>query len=178
MKYERMALKGSSSTIRHYITDWKRKRKYDYDTNNKTGEKTEIVERKEILKFLYHKIDKIKAISQEQYEVLCKEYSCFKSIHNLVWEFRELLRNKNVGELKNWMEKARNLNIRELEAFTNGLARDIDAAKNAIKYEYNNGLAEGSVNKVKVIKRVMYGRCSFDTLRTKTLQFQEMRSIN
>ena len=47
--------------------------------------------------------------------------------------------------------------------------RDIDAVKNGIKYEYNNGLAEGSVNKIKVIKRIMYGRCSFELLKQKVL---------
>ena len=41
--------------------------------------------------------------------------------------------------------------------------------KNGIKYDYNNGLAEGSVNKIKVIKRVMYGRCSFELLKKKVL---------
>ena len=46
---------------------------------------------------------------------------------------------------------------------------DIDAVKNAIKYKYNNGLAEGSVNKIKVIKRIMYGRNSFELLKAKVL---------
>jgi transposase len=35
---------------------------------------------------------------------------------------------------------------------------------------YNNGLAEGSVNKLKVIKEIMYGRCSFEMLRKKILR--------
>ena len=35
--------------------------------------------------------------------------------------------------------------------------------------QYNNGLAEGSVNKLKVIKRIMYGRNSFELLKAKVL---------
>ena len=50
-----------------------------------------------------------------------------------------------------------------------GIERDLEAVKNGIKYDYNNGLAEGSVNKIKVIKRIMYGRCSFDLLKQKVL---------
>ena len=57
----------------------------------------------------------------------------------------------------------------EFHSFINGLERDIDAVKNGIKYDYNNGLAEGSVNKIKVIKRIMYGRCSFNLLKQKVL---------
>ena len=40
----------------------------------------------------------------------------------------------------------------------------------------NNGLAEGSVNKIKVIKRIMYGRSSFDLLKAKVL-FHELFHI-
>jgi len=47
------------------------------------------------------------------------------------------------------------------------------AIKNGITYEYNNELAEGSVNKIKVIKRIMYGRNSFELLKAKIL-FHEM----
>ena len=44
-----------------------------------------------------------------------------------------------------------------------------ELVKNGIKYEYNNGLAEGSVNKIKVIKRIMYGRNSFQLLKAKVV---------
>ena len=66
-------------------------------------------------------------------------------------------------------EKASNLKIRKIDKFVNGLKRDIQAVRNAIIYEYNNGLAEGSVNKLKVIKRVMYGRNKFEILKQKVL---------
>ena len=40
---------------------------------------------------------------------------------------------------------------------------------------YNNGLAEGSVNKIKVVKRIMYGRNSFDLLKAKVLLCEKIR---
>ncbi|PFM98281.1 transposase, partial [Bacillus thuringiensis] len=49
----------------------------------------------------------------------------------------------------------KNTNIQEFKSFTNGLARDIEAVRNAVTYENNNGLAEGSINKLKLIKRIM-----------------------
>lgn len=55
-----------------------------------------------------------------------------------------------------WQKKER-FNIPELQTYINGMRCDIDAVKKGIELQYNNGLAEGSVNK-KVIKRVMYGR--------------------
>ena len=67
-------------------------------------------------------------------------------------------------------EDATALENKEVSSFINGITRDITAVKNAIQYDYNNGLAEGNVNKLKVIKRIMYGRCNFEMLRKKILR--------
>lgn len=61
------------------------------------------------------------------------------------------------------------MEIDEITSFVNGTAQDKRAVKNAIELEYNNGLAEGSVNKLKTIKRIMYGRSDFKMLRNKML---------
>ena len=79
------------------------------------------------------------------------------------------MNSKNVEKVEEWIEKASNLKIRKIDKFVNGLKRDIQAVRNAIIYEYNNGLAEGSVNKLKVIKRIMYGRNKFEMLRQKVV---------
>jgi len=103
------------------------------------------------------------------YEKIIKRYPVIESIINLVNEFKHLLESKNVEKLEEWIEKASNLKIRKKDKFVNGLKRDIQAVRNAIIYEYNNGLAEGSVNKLKVIKRITYGRNKFEMLRQKVL---------
>ena len=71
-----------------------------------------------------------------------------------------------------------NREIDELSSFTNGVRRDIAAVKNAILLDYHNGLAEGSVNKLKVVKRIMYGRNSFEMLKGKLLRLELNRKIN
>lgn len=175
-----MGYDGSSSTVRHYITDWKRRRKFYYDrSRDREGViRTETIERKNIFRLLYHPIKNVNSISQEQFERICKEYPCFEKIHSIIWEFKGILISKNADVLNQWIEKARKLDIPEIDSFVCGLERDLDAVRNAIKYEYNNGLVEGSINKLKVIKRIMYGRCSFETLRTKTLRLEKMRLFN
>ena len=110
-------------------------------------------------------VDKVKAISHNQFGPLCKENPNFKRIHSIVWSFKNLLETKDYKGLEDWMFTASELKVREITSFVNGLKRAIDAVSNAIKYEYSNGLAEGSVNKLKVIKRIMYGRCSFEILK-------------
>ena len=75
--------------------------------------------------------------------------------------------SKKETELDKWITKTKNYKIPEMNSFIVGIERDLEAVKNGIKYEYNNGLAEGSVNKIKLIKRIMYGRCSFYLLKQK-----------
>lgn len=69
-------------------------------------------------------------------------------------EMEALLDTRNRAER---MEKAEELKIEDLNSYINGLKNDFEAVKNGIKYTYNNGLAEGSVNKIKLTKRIMYG---------------------
>jgi len=56
--------------------------------------------------------------------------------------------------------------------------RDYEAVLNAVKLDYSNGLAEGKVNKLKLIKRIMYGRCKFSTLRNKVLLIENPNFFN
>nr|WP_255405182.1 transposase [Thermoanaerobacterium sp. RBIITD] len=136
------------------------------------------MERKNLIKLLYKPIEEVKMITQEQLDRVCNEYPFYASIYHLVNEFREILLEKNISKLEEWIDKAISLKIHEIESFVKGLVKDIDAVRNAIIYDFNNGLAEGSVNKLKVIKRIMYGRCSFDTLKAKVLWSEHMRKIN
>ena len=75
-------------------------------------------------------------------------------------------------------EKTSSLEISEIDAYINGLNCDVKAVKNAIHYKYNNDLAEGSVNKIKLTKRIMYGRNSFQLLKAKLLLNEYYYKIN
>lgn len=95
-----------------------------------------------------------------------------KELSNLIdleKEFKITIFSKNPEQLDVWIEKAKLINVPELNSFINLLESDIAAVKNAIIYDYSNGLTEGFNNKTKVIKRQMYGRCNFDLLRLKIL---------
>ena len=92
-----------------------------------------------------------------------------QSLIELEKEFKNIIFSKDPNKLDSWIEKAKKLNVDELNSFINLIESDIDAVKNSIIYDYSNGLTEGFNNKTKVIKRQMYGRCDFDLLRLKLL---------
>jgi len=47
--------------------------------------------------------------------------------------------------------------------------RDEEAVKAAMESKWSNGQVEGQVNRLKMIKRQMYGRANFDLLRARFL---------
>lgn len=112
------------------------------------------------------------------FKAITQQYPCYKTVVDLISRFREIVLTNNAQALPKWIYDVRNTDISELISFTNGLERDYDAVMNAIQFPYSNGLAEGKINKLKVIKRIMYGRCKFETLRSKVLQLERINEIN
>ena len=104
----------------------------------------------------------MKTISQEQYEQVLKLYPVIADLYVIIKGFYEIIYSKHEEKLDAWLVNLEKFNIPELPIYVNGIRQDIVAVKNGIVMQYNNGLAEGSVNKLKVIKRIMYGRNSFE----------------
>ena len=140
-----------------------------------TGEK---IERRWLIKLLYKPIDEVKEIRQEQLDQVIRQYPIIGKLYDVGKSFKDTLFAGKPDNLKRWIDECELLEIDELSSFVNGIQRDMDAVKNAIQFEFNNGLAEGSVNKLKVVKRIMYGRNSFDLLKSKLLRLEMKRKIN
>jgi len=157
---------GAASTIRMYAT---RQRKIIKETRDKSLANTKIIERRWLTKLLYKPIDKVKELTEDHVIKIIEEYPVVGTLYEIVQSFKKILSTKRVDELGDWIEYASQFDIDEINSFINGINSDLEAVKNAIRYEYNNGLAEGTINKIKVIKRIMYGRCSFNLLRNKIL---------
>jgi transposase len=71
--------------------------------------------------------------------------------------------------LQRWMTEARESEIAEIDAFAVKLFQDIEAVAAAMVWPYSQGQTEGRINKLKLIKRSMYGRSKFDLLRQRVL---------
>jgi transposase len=95
---------------------------------------------------------------------------------SLFEEFAGMLRDKEQSteerahsQLKEWTERAKASGIAELKAFAVKLLQDTEAVVAAMILPYSQGQTEGRVNKLKVVKRSMYGRGKFDLLRQRAL---------
>lgn len=121
------------------------------------------------LKLLYLPIENIKELTQSTYNQIILKYPWIEEVLDIMKEFKALVKEQNLIKYIFWLEKIKMLNIPELNSFIKSIERDNDAIINAIYYRYTNGLAEGFVNKLKTIKRSMYGKATFQGLRRKIL---------
>ncbi|GKU27237.1 hypothetical protein CFOLD11_40640 [Clostridium folliculivorans] len=82
---------------------------------------------------------------------------------------REVLDSKNQEILGAWIDYNSNSQIKEIKSFINGVCKDYTSVANAVIYSESNGILEGNVNRLKYIKRSMFGRAGFNLLRNKVL---------
>jgi transposase len=78
-------------------------------------------------------------------------------------------RKSKAGLLKKWLKQAVATGIKELKSFAKGLISEFEAVKNAVTMPWSNGQVERQINKLKTIKRQMYGQASFELLRKRLL---------
>ncbi len=84
--------------------------------------------------------------------------------------FPDAIRNRDAVAFDQWLERVlREVVPQELRRFAQGLTRDLAAVRMAFTSPWSNGQTEGHVNRLKTIKRQMYGRASFDLLRIRFL---------
>jgi transposase len=92
-----------------------------------------------------------------------------KTIYDLLQAFLKMVRERNQRDLRSWMGQATRSGIPELRSFVTGIERDYDAVLAALRLPWSQGMTEGKVNKLKTLKRAMYGRAGFPLLRQRLL---------
>ena len=91
------------------------------------------------------------------------------TIRPLVQSFRRLVREFDHAALEAWLSTVDKSGIPELAAFAAGIRRDRAAVAAMLQVTWNNGQLEGQVNRLKTLKRAMFGRANFDLLRQRVL---------
>ncbi|WP_455586946.1 ISL3 family transposase [Bacteroides sp.] len=105
--------------------------------------------------------------SEEELIGTLSEFSWFKQMYDAAKSFYSIITGTETDKLIRWMKEYWNTNVQTLKTFLLGIRKDYKAVKNTIKYNITNGITEGFVNKLKVVKRNMYGRAGLELLRIK-----------
>ncbi len=102
----------------------------------------------------------------EQLSAICTDV---RVAHSLAQEFAQMFRERRVSELDPWLERTVTSGVIELKRFAQGLQRDYAAVRAALSLSHSSGQVEGQINKLKLLKRSIYGRARFDLLRLRML---------
>ncbi len=102
----------------------------------------------------------------KQVTVRCPELA---ALAGHITGFAEMLTGRHGERLDAWIAAAEASGLPSLRSFTTGLKHDYDAVKNGLTLPWSSGVVEGNVNRIKMIKRQMYGRASFALLRKRVL---------
>ena len=94
----------------------------------------------------------------------------FNRLVNHVRAFAMMMTGRHGDRLEEWISTVeKDTTLIPLAGFARNLRRDLDAVRNGLTLEYSSGAVEGNVNRLKMIKRQMFGRAGLDLLRKRVL---------
>ena len=82
----------------------------------------------------------------------------------LTQSFLVMLRNRFHQHLDQWLNTATNSSLKPFKQFAKGLREDYEAVKAGLTLEVSNGQVEGQNNRLKMLKRQMFGRAGLGLL--------------
>ena len=77
-------------------------------------------------------------------------------------------------KLEQWLDNARGCGIPAIANFAKTLMVDIQAVRNAVIETWSNGQTEGQINRLKTLKRAMFGRARIELLRARLMPVGEL----
>lgn len=114
--------------------------------------------------------DKLSDAQRKTVDELCAVSGDLLQAFTLAQSFRGMMSEKSGGKkLREWISQSSKSGISEMASFAKGLLSDYAAIENALSLPWSNGPVEGNVNRLKMIKRQMYGRAGFELLRRRVI---------
>jgi transposase len=111
----------------------------------------------------------LKKVEQQFIEELLNRCPEIKAVKEQARAFQDIVKRGDETKFAAWLERTKRGPNREMVGFALGLSRDEEAVIGALRYQWSNGQTEGQVNRLKFLKRQMYGRAKLDLLRARVL---------
>lgn len=120
------------------------------------GRDSDYITRAGVFRYLWTNME----LSDYQRDYILKQFPVIYILKKCIKDFRRIFDKRNMPLLCLFIQSYSESGIKEISSFAKGLYRDIDAVENAVASDLSNGFVEGVNNKLKMIKRSMYGRSS------------------
>ena len=102
-------------------------------------------------------------------QALCKIEPVVAEVRTLSRQFLGIMHRRRPKEFDRWLSRLSRCDAPEMKSFARSLRADLPAVRAAFKLNWSNGQTGGHVNRLKFLKRQMYGRASIDLLRLRVL---------
>ncbi|HET8851403.1 MAG TPA: ISL3 family transposase [Ktedonobacteraceae bacterium] len=160
--------RGSYASVRDNIV-----RRLQFDgrkTPANTSSKTPALATSRQATFLFlRRPEELRAQEQETVTTLRQLHPEVDLAYDLVQQFARMLRTRTGELLDAWLAQVESSNLPELQSFAAGVEKDKDAVRAGLTWWISNGMVEGHVTKLKLIKRQGYGKAGFPLLRKRVL---------
>ena len=103
-------------------------------------------------------------------EQVCHSSRAVTLAYGVLLDFGTIVRERQRGDLSNWVSVATASAVPELQGFAQGVIRDYAAVRAALELPWSTGPVAGQIHRVKLLERQMYGRAKLDLLRVRVLQ--------
>lgn len=170
---KQQGFKGSYYMVKRFVADWRQSRSKGRDNSAQPPSTRSLFHRPSsnriawLLMYPPSDPDDKNQILLERIRADCPTLA---ATADLAIQFALLLKERNAPALDTWVDRARSEDSApDLRRFAEGLKRDWAAVKAAFSLPWSNGQTEGHVNRLKLIKRQMFGRAKFDLLRLRFL---------
>jgi transposase len=157
--------RGKRGMVARLVAAW---RKTDRATSPKAAER---LSPRHAAILVTRPADQITDQQQQLLHRLALQSPAIIDLRKLALGFRAALTADDANQLRGWIDRAQHSEFGPLMRFADGLQRDISAVAAAVTTSWSSGQVEGQINRLKTIKRQMYGRAGFELLRARVLPY-------
>lgn len=138
-----------------------------------TGEQPRSLTARQAARLLVSREEMLQEWQQEAQRLLAETDQEIATATRHVHSFLQMLRQLQGNQLDGWLDEVETHGIAELRSFAQGLRKEYQAVKAGLTETWSNGPTEAQVQRLKLLKRQMYGQAGFPLLRQRVLHREE-----
>jgi transposase len=123
----------------------------------------------------FRKADELKPEERERLRQLRQASPQIETAYQLVEQFLRMVRERTGEQLAAWLAQVQASRLKAFDSFVTGVQQDQDAVLAGLTLPWSTGPLEGNINRLKLMKRSMYGRANFDLLKRRVLHQRKKR---
>jgi transposase len=166
---------GSRAQLERVTTEWRKQLAVAPPLNTETPVVSPPLKRERISSqqaswYFVKSRDQLTPQQRRQTEEFCQASPDLALAYELSQDFLQILTHHKANELSNWFRRAKQSHVAELISLAKSMQQDASAIACACSLPWNQGQVEGQINRLKCVKRQMYGRAHFELLRLRFLR--------